>query len=215
MTVLLGISGSLRAGSHNRKLVAEAGRVFAPDSFVVGDIGLPLYDGDVEAQGFPDAVERLAAQVRAADAVVISTPEYNKALSGALKNALDWLSRVKPGRHLAGQAGGDHFGDRRPRGRRTGGRYSLRLCLNPFRPARPAGAGTAGRRGRARVRRGGAVVGGLSGGAGRTDGGLAGRDQRLAPDGRAGRPRAGARRGCGQGRHVAGLRPGHCGPPAL
>jgi chromate reductase len=63
---------------------------------VFADLNLPLYDGDVEAQGIPEAVARLVAQIRAADAVVIATPEYNKGVSGVLKNALDWVSRVKP-----------------------------------------------------------------------------------------------------------------------
>ena len=96
MTRLLGISGSLRAGSYNSMLVREAARVFAPDEFTFADLRLPLYDGDVEARGMPDEVVRLCDQVRAADAVVISTPEYNKNPSGVLKNGLDWISRVRP-----------------------------------------------------------------------------------------------------------------------
>jgi chromate reductase, NAD(P)H dehydrogenase (quinone) len=133
MTTLLGLSGSLRAGSFNRKLVAEAGRVFAPDQFVTGELSLPLYDGDLEDRGMPDSVDRLAYQVRAADAVVISTPEYNKALSGVLKNALDWLSRVSPGNvwrdkpvAIMSATGGRAGGER--------AQSSLRLCLTPFRP---------------------------------------------------------------------------------
>lgn len=93
---LLGISGSLRAGSFNSLLVRAAGEAAGAGSFVFADLNLPLYDGDVEAQGIPEAVQRLVAQVRAADAVIISTPEYNKGVSGVLKNALDWISRVKP-----------------------------------------------------------------------------------------------------------------------
>jgi len=133
MTTLLGMSGALRAASTNRLLIAEAARVFAPDQFELADLALPLYDGDLEDRGMPDSVLRLAAQVRAADAVVISTPEYNKALSGVLKNALDWLSRVKPGgvwrdkpvaimSATGGRAGGERA------------QSSLRLCLTPFRP---------------------------------------------------------------------------------
>ena len=96
MSKLLGISGSLRAASFNSMLVREAARLFGADEFRMGDIRLPLYDGDLEAQGIPDAVEKLAADMQWADAIVISTPEYNKGPSGALKNALDWVSRVKP-----------------------------------------------------------------------------------------------------------------------
>ena len=55
--------------------------------------GIPLYDGDVEAQGIPEAVTKLREEIRAADALLISTPEYNNAIPGVLKNGLDWLSR--------------------------------------------------------------------------------------------------------------------------
>ncbi len=96
MVRLLGISGSLRAESFNSKLVREAARLFAPDEFTFADIRLPLYDADLEARGVPAEVSRLCDRVRAADAVVISTPEYNKNPPGVLKNALDWISRVRP-----------------------------------------------------------------------------------------------------------------------
>ena len=133
MTTLLGISGSLRAGSFNTKLVREAARLFAPDRLVMADLRLPLMDEDLqEAEGLPPAVQTLADQIRDADAVVISCPEYNKALSGVMKNALDWVSRTegnpwkdKPVAIMsaaAGRAGGERS------------QYSLILCLNPFRP---------------------------------------------------------------------------------
>ncbi|MEM6489565.1 MAG: NADPH-dependent FMN reductase [Pseudomonadota bacterium] len=93
---LLGISGSLRRASTNTLLVREAARAFGDADFTLGDIDLPLYNGDVEEQGIPATVQTLSDQVAAADALVISTPEYNKAPPGALKNALDWLSRFKP-----------------------------------------------------------------------------------------------------------------------
>jgi len=96
MVKLLGISGSLRKGSYNSMLVREAARLFEPDAFVFADLDLPLYNGDVEAEGFPEPVERLCEQIREADAIVISTPEYNKAPSGVFKNALDWISRPRP-----------------------------------------------------------------------------------------------------------------------
>ena len=129
---LLGLCGSLRAASTNRKLMHEAARLYAPARFVEGDLRLPLYDGDLEAHGMPPAVTALAEAIRAADAVVIATPEYNKALPGVLKNALDWVSRV-PGHAwrdkpvaivsaAAGRAGGERS------------QFSLRLCLTPFRP---------------------------------------------------------------------------------
>ncbi|MEL6643077.1 MAG: NAD(P)H-dependent oxidoreductase [Pseudomonadota bacterium] len=130
--MLLGISGSLRAASVNTKLVREAGRIYGGD-FELGDLRLPLYDGDLEsAEGIPAEVQRLADQIAAAEAVVISTPEYNQSLSGVLKNALDWVSRVegKPWLHkpvailsaAAGRSGGAR------------GSYALRLAMLTFRP---------------------------------------------------------------------------------
>jgi chromate reductase len=132
MTTLLGLCGSLRAGSLNRKLMLESARLFTPDSFVQGDLRLPLYDGDLEdREGIPPSVQTLADQIKTADAIVIASPEYNKALPGVLKNALDWVSRTKGGpwrgKPVAivsasdGRAGGDR------------GQFSLRLCLVPFR----------------------------------------------------------------------------------
>jgi chromate reductase len=130
---VLGITGSLRAGSVNRKLVLEAARLFGDAAFTEGDIRFPLYDGDAEAEeGVPPVVQKLADQIAEADAVIMATPEYNQALSGVLKNALDWVSRVKgspwkdkPVALLSATAG------------RAGGaraNYSLRLCMAPFRP---------------------------------------------------------------------------------
>jgi chromate reductase len=58
--------------------------------------GIPLYDGDAEDRdGVPPAVSALAERIRAADGVIISTPEYNFSMPGVLKNATDWLSRGK------------------------------------------------------------------------------------------------------------------------
>lgn len=93
---LLGISGSLRADSTNTALLRAAAELAGAGAFTLADLNLPLYDGDVEDRGMPGAVATLIAQVRAADAVLIATPEYNKGISGVLKNALDWLSRDKP-----------------------------------------------------------------------------------------------------------------------
>ena len=93
--VLVGLCGSLRAGSVNRKLMHEAARLW-PGPFAEGDLRLPLYDGDLEARGIPAEVARLAETVAGAEAVLIACPEYNKGPPGVLKNALDWLSRVRP-----------------------------------------------------------------------------------------------------------------------
>ncbi|MEL0437358.1 NADPH-dependent FMN reductase [Phycobacter sp. K97] len=93
--VLLTLSGSLRKGATNRMLLKEAARLFGPCTHVEADLNLPLYNGDDEDRdGVPAAVQALADQIASADAVAISTPEYNKGPSGALKNALDWVSRA-------------------------------------------------------------------------------------------------------------------------
>ena len=92
---LLGISGSLRTAATNRKLLREAARLFGDADFIEADLDLPLYDGDVEAKGIPSKVQVMAEQIAHADAVLISGPEYNKSISGVLKNALDWVSRVE------------------------------------------------------------------------------------------------------------------------
>ena len=133
MTTLLGISGSLRKASTNTMLMRNAARIFNPETFIEGNIRFPLYDGDLEdTAGIPDAVQTLSDQIKAADAVIIAGPEYNKAMSGSLKNALDWISRTegnpwknKPLAIMSATAG-------RAGGERT--RFSLRLGMMTFRP---------------------------------------------------------------------------------
>lgn len=96
MTRILGIAGSLRKASFNRKLL-EALAALAPDGMEIdarGIEGIPVYDGDAEAEsGIPDAVEALKESAAQADGLLIVTPEYNQSLPGPLKNALDWMSR--------------------------------------------------------------------------------------------------------------------------
>jgi len=92
---LLLLSGSLRKGSYNRMLLAQAAEAFGPANVIEGDLDLPLYNGDLEeAEGVPEKVQTLAAQIRETDALVIGAPEYNKGITGVLKNAIDWVSRV-------------------------------------------------------------------------------------------------------------------------
>jgi chromate reductase, NAD(P)H dehydrogenase (quinone) len=95
MTKVLGISGSLRRGSHNSSLLRAATRLMPPQaSLEVASIrGIPLYDYDVEVQGIPAAVTQLKEAIVAADGVLLVTPEYNNSLPGVFKNAIDWLSR--------------------------------------------------------------------------------------------------------------------------
>ena len=56
---------------------------------------MPLYNADIQAKGFPAEANALADAVRAADGVIVVTPEYNFTIPGGLKNAFDWLSRMK------------------------------------------------------------------------------------------------------------------------
>ena len=95
MTKLLGISGSLRRGSYNSALLRAATRLMPPEATLeVASIrGIPLYDGDVEAQGIPAIVTQLKEAIVAADGVLLVTPEYNNSIPGVFKNTIDWLSR--------------------------------------------------------------------------------------------------------------------------
>jgi len=95
---ILGISGSLRRGSHNRKLLRAAGALLPPDVELAewdGLAGLPAFDEDFETTP-PESVRDFFAAIEGADALLIATPEYNASLPGALKNALDWASRPFP-----------------------------------------------------------------------------------------------------------------------
>ncbi|WP_338549331.1 NADPH-dependent FMN reductase [Roseovarius phycicola] len=128
---LLLISGSLRKASYNRALLRVAAQAFGPAGVTEADITFPIYNGDDEdADGAPKSVHRFAEQIRRADALLIGSPEYNKGISGALKNALDWLSRIdmpalrhKPTVVMSAAAG------------RTGGETALFMtlsCLSQF-----------------------------------------------------------------------------------
>jgi chromate reductase len=95
---LVAFCGSLRKGSFNRMaLNAFAERLPAGVSLSTIEIGdWPLYNADVQAQGFPDKVQAAQKAMLAADGIVFVTPEYNYGISGVLKNAIDWLSRTQP-----------------------------------------------------------------------------------------------------------------------
>lgn len=103
---VLGIVGSLRHGSHNRKLL-EAARALAPGGmeiriFDLADI--PLYNGDRDKDPErPDAVDDFKRAISAADALLIATPEYNHSIPGVLQNAIDWASRPAMKSPLAGK----------------------------------------------------------------------------------------------------------------
>jgi chromate reductase, NAD(P)H dehydrogenase (quinone) len=97
---VLGISGSLREGSHNKQLLEAASGELPPGVVLELFEGLedvPAYVEDMEpppgARAFLEAIEN-------ADALLFATPEYNSSVPGALKNALDWASRPFPGNVL-------------------------------------------------------------------------------------------------------------------
>ena len=95
---VLGIAGSLRRGSYNRKLIAQAldeARALGADVENFDLITIPFYNQDVEDQGTPQSVLDFKEAVRLADLILIAMPEYNHSISGVLKNALDWASREK------------------------------------------------------------------------------------------------------------------------
>ena len=92
---VLGICGSLRKGSYNA-MALRAAQKLAPQGMRldIADISrIPLFNDDVRAAGEPAEVAALKAQIRAADAVLLVTPEYNFSIPGVLKNTLDWMSR--------------------------------------------------------------------------------------------------------------------------
>lgn len=106
---ILAFAASLRKGSFNRKLIRVAadvarGKGADVDLADFQEFDMPLYDGDMEAaSGLPQGGLELKRRAEAADALMLSTPEYNHSTPGTLKNAIDWLSRVKPS-PLAGKS---------------------------------------------------------------------------------------------------------------
>jgi chromate reductase len=99
---VLGISGSLREGSHNRQLLEAAAGELPPG------VTLELFEGLEDVPPYvegtegdpPPGAKRFLEAIRDADAVLFATPEYNSSVPGALKNALDWASRPFPGNVL-------------------------------------------------------------------------------------------------------------------
>jgi NAD(P)H-dependent FMN reductase len=95
MMNILGVSGSLRRGSLNTRLLRVCVDLLPPGAEleIASLRDVPLYDGDVEAEGIPPAVTELKERVAAADALLLVSPEYNHSMPGVLKNAIDWMSR--------------------------------------------------------------------------------------------------------------------------
>lgn len=92
--VIIGLSGSLRAASYNSGLLRAAAALF-PDQVRMASIrDIPLYDGDLEARaGVPAVVQALKDDIAAAGGLLLVSPEYNNAMPGVMKNAVDWLTR--------------------------------------------------------------------------------------------------------------------------
>lgn len=101
-TRVLVFSASLRAESLNTRLAALAARVAerggaTVDRAAMRDFDCPSYDGDVDRRGeMPPGARELKRRLEANDAFVIASPEYNAAMPGVLKNAIDWVSRFRP-----------------------------------------------------------------------------------------------------------------------
>jgi chromate reductase len=95
---VVGICGSLRRESFNRKLLMNAIER-APDGLSIETTEIrdfPLYDDDLAVAAFPEVVTAVKARIQAADGLLLVTPEYNFNVPGPLKNAVDWLSRPYP-----------------------------------------------------------------------------------------------------------------------
>jgi NAD(P)H-dependent FMN reductase len=99
---LLAFAASFRRGSWNRKLVelaTELARAHGAEVDLADfhEFAMPLYDADLQAtSGIPSGAQELGRRVTAADGLMIASPEYNFSLPGTLKNAIDWVSRLKP-----------------------------------------------------------------------------------------------------------------------
>lgn len=92
---ILGLAGSLRKESYNRKLLKIAQGLLPENAtFEIFDLtDIPLFNEDVEAEGLPTPVEAFRNAIQKADALLIASPEYNSSITGVLKNAIDWASR--------------------------------------------------------------------------------------------------------------------------
>lgn len=99
---ILMFAGSLRKESLNKKLLAEIARLPVMKDHEIRIVDLqksdwPIYDGDVEeSSGVPAAARELSKEIADADALIVSSPEYNGSIASSLKTAIDWVSRIKP-----------------------------------------------------------------------------------------------------------------------
>jgi chromate reductase len=92
---ILGLCGSLRAGSYNKRLLQHAKGIAAGLGHELlgdGSIDIPLFNDDIAKTDFPVSVQKLVDLAAQADVLLVASPEYNHSVTGVLKNALDWLS---------------------------------------------------------------------------------------------------------------------------
>src|SRR5688572_17873874 len=103
---ILGMCGSLRGHSYNRRLLLAAAQELPDDAeFHVFDgiAAIPAYNEDIDARATPPAAQALRVAIATASAILITTPEYNASVPGGLKNAIDWASRPYPDHVLRGK----------------------------------------------------------------------------------------------------------------
>lgn len=99
---VLVVGCSLRDDSLNNRLARLAARAIerdgaSVDPATIGDFDVPFYDGDVEASdGVPEGAEAFCRRLKACDAFVLASPEYNASMPGIVKNLIDWVSRLRP-----------------------------------------------------------------------------------------------------------------------
>lgn len=104
MAKVLMMGMSLRKGSFNKKLIKNAYRLLQDvktsheiEELHFNNYPMPVYDGDLESEeGIPKAAVELGEKIAQADALILSTPEYNGSIPGPFKNAIDWVSRISP-----------------------------------------------------------------------------------------------------------------------
>ncbi len=99
---IIGIAGSLRKDSLNKKVLAAAAEILQElnptieyTALDLKYLNLPIYDQDIQDSGMPENVMEFKSAVESADVILICTPEYNHSIPGGLKNAVDWASRGK------------------------------------------------------------------------------------------------------------------------
>ncbi len=103
---ILGISGSLRRGSHNTSLLRATALSLPPGvslDIYTGLADLPHYNEDLDVEPVPESASRLRNAIASSDGLLIATPEYNGSVPGVLKNAIDWASRPFPDNAMRGK----------------------------------------------------------------------------------------------------------------